>query len=349
MITIESPGLLTTVQDRGRWGYQAFGMPVSGVMDIYSLMAGNAVVCNEPGAAALEITLLGPSVRFGSSRMFCVTGGDLAPRLNGRDIPSWEGVVAREGDLLSFHGAIQGARAWLCISGGIDTPPVMGSRSTCLRAGIGGHQGRKLVAGDVIPLGRPDRLWYRGEGFSIPVHFRNKAEDCPAIRVIQGPQEEMISAAGLEAFYGSVFRVSPESDRMGYRLEGKRVEHAGGADIISDAIPLGAVQVPGHGSPIIMLADRQTTGGYPKIAVTIGADIPILAQISPGDPLSFRKADMAEAETALRSMSEHLYHVRDMAADWRSRYGKRMVPKREGNMILRIEGKGYDVSWEILE
>jgi biotin-dependent carboxylase-like uncharacterized protein len=349
MITIESAGLLTTVQDRGRWGYQAFGMPVSGAMDVYSLMAGNAVVCNDPGAAALEITLLGPSVRFGSSRLFCVTGGNLSPRLNGSEVPLWEGVIAREGDLLSFHGAVEGARAWLCISGGMDTPPVMGSRSTCLRAGIGGHQGRKLMAGDVIPLGKPDRLWYRGEGFSIPFRFRHKVDQCPAIRVIPGPQEEMISPAGLDTFYGSVFRVSPESDRMGYRLEGGRVDHAGGADIISDAIPCGAVQVPGHGSPIVMLADRQTTGGYPKISVAIGADIPLLAQLSPGDSLSFRKTGITEAETELRSMAENLSSIRAMTAAWRSRRGRERGLKREGRMNLWLEGQNFDVSWETLK
>ncbi|HDQ92496.1 MAG TPA: biotin-dependent carboxyltransferase [Synergistetes bacterium] len=346
MILIESPGLLTTVQDRGRWGYQAFGMPVSGAMDLYSLMAGNAVVCNDPGAAALEMTLLGPRLRFSSSRLFCVTGGDLSPRLNGREIPCWEGIMAREGDVLSFHGAVEGARAWLCISGGIDTQPVMDSRSTCLRAGIGGYRGRKLMAGDVIPLGMPDRLWYRGEGFPIPPRHRNRVEKCPNIRVIPGPQEEMFSPSGVESFYGSVFRVSAESDRMGYRLEGGPVEHAGGADIISDAIPCGAVQVPGHGLPIVMLADRQTTGGYPKIAVAIGADIHLFSQLVHGDILSFRKTGMAEAEKASRSMAENLSSIRTMAADWRSRQRTGLVQKKEGTMRLRLEGEDFEVSWE---
>jgi antagonist of KipI len=256
MITVLSPGLLTTVQDLGRWGYQAFGMPVAGAMDVYSLMAGNAVVGNPPGAAGLEMTVTGPELMVGSPGLVCVTGGDFAPMINSLPVPSWEGIRVQEGDIISFGGpGPGGARAWICFSGGVDVPIVMGSRSTYLRGGLGGYEGRRLKRGDLIPCGDPDILWSRGEGFSVPQDLRRPLSGSH-VRVIPGPQEEMFTTEGVGAFYDSIFTVGQESDRMGCRLEGPKIEHRGEADILSDAIANGSIQVPGHGMPIIMLADR---------------------------------------------------------------------------------------------
>lgn len=348
MITVLSPGLLTTVQDLGRWGFQAFGMSVAGAMDTYSLMAGNAIVGNSPGAAGLEITITGPELRFGSPGLVCVVGGEFGPRINAVPVPSWEGIRVEEGDVLSFGGSVPGgSRAWICFSGGVSVPLVMGSRSTCLRANLGGYKGRRLQRGDILQCGDPDILWRRGEGFGVPSGLRPQVIPGSPVRVITGPQEEMFTPEGVETFYNSVFVVGPDSDRMGYRLEGPPISHSGGADIISDAIANGSIQVPGQGLPIVMLADRQTTGGYPKIAVIIHADLPILAGMAPGARLSFRRADIAEAEQASREMMEALRRVRSLASDYRSRSFRSKAPEPlAGHMRLTFHGRTWDVEWE---
>ncbi|MDO9509278.1 MAG: biotin-dependent carboxyltransferase family protein [Thermovirgaceae bacterium] len=351
MITVLAPGLLTTVQDLGRWGFQAFGMPVAGAMDVYSLMAGNAVVGNIPGAAGLEITLTGPELRFDSPGLACVAGGDLGPLLNGFPVSSWEGIRVSEGDVLSFRGAASGgARAWVCVGGGVDVPLVMGSRSTYLRGGLGGHEGRRLKRDDVLPCGNPDTLWPRGEGFCVPSSLRPQVTGEPQVRVIPGPQEDMFSPEGVDSFYNSGYSVGSESDRMGYRLEGPAVEHSNGADIISDAVAQGSIQVPGHGFPIVMLADRQTTGGYPKIATVINADLQLLSQMAPGDGLTFRRVQVSEAAEASRKMMEALRTIRSLAADYRSRPAKyRGRSRMSGNMRLCFGGDCYDVSWSAFD
>lgn len=351
MISVLSPGFLTTVQDLGRWGFQAFGMPVAGAMDVYSLIAGNAVVGNPPGAAGLEMTLTGPELVFGSSGLICVTGGEFAPMLNALPVPSWEGVRVKKGDILSFRGSGPGgARAWFCFSGGIDAPLVMGSRSTYIRGGIGGCEGRRLQRDDLLPCGAPDVLWRRGEGFRVPAELRPQVADEPSARVIAGPQEEMFTPEGVETFYGSLYTVGAESDRMGYRLDGPKISHRGVADIISDAVANGSIQVPGHGLPIVMLADRQTTGGYPKIATVISADIPLFAWMVPGDGLSFRRVQIAEAERAAGDMAKALRSIRSLASDYRSRStAPRSLPPADGSMRLRFGGECYDVSWKIMD
>ena len=263
------PGMLTTVQDGGRWGYQGKGMPVAGAMDLPSFRLGNILAGNDENEGALEVTLLGPTLFVAEGEgMAAVTGADLGFQVNGRPAPMWTAVAVGAGDVLSFSGPRSGCRAYLCLSGGVDVPPVMESRSTYTRARVGGFQGRALKKGDIVRCGEPLPLWRKCEGLVCPEALRPCYLPDAPLRVVPGPQDDLFTEKGKETFYGSDYAVSNSADRMGYRMDGPEIEHTGAADIISDAIPLGAVQVPGHGKPIVMLADRQTTGGYTKIGVS---------------------------------------------------------------------------------
>lgn len=298
-LRVIEPGLLTTVQDLGRYGYQRFGVPVSGAMDDFALRAANLMVGNEEGAAALELTVLGPTLDFDSDTSIAITGGDLSPALNDEPVPLWETVNVPAGGRLSFGGARDGLRSWLAVAGGIDVPIVMGSRSTYVRGKIGGLQGRALAAGDTLStLGPSDganvvrRL---PEDFLAPSYGNSHQ-----LRVVLGPQDEAFTKDAVSTLLGSTYSVSMDQDRMGCRLEGPALEHRSGPDIVSDGSPLGAVQVPGDGTPIVLLADRGTTGGYTKIATVIDADVGLLAQAMPGDEVTFNAVSIDDAQSVLR-------------------------------------------------
>ncbi|MGI6144084.1 MAG: biotin-dependent carboxyltransferase family protein [bacterium] len=286
ILEVIKPGFLTTIQDRGRHGYQAFGMPVAGAVDEFSLRIANILAGNSEGAAALEMTLLGPKLKVLAPVKVALTGADLGARINGAEFPRWETVAVNPGDEISFTAAREGCRAYLAVAGGIDVPKIMGSRSTYLRGKIGGIEGRALKAGDLLSAGSLQEK-------NLPVGTKLAEELIPkfsspiTLRVIPGPQEDHFTPAGLDTFFQSEYTVTTEADRMGYRLQGPTIEHREGADIISDGIPLGAVQVPGHGLPIVMLADRQTTGGYPKIATACSVDLSRIGQAKPGDTVHF--------------------------------------------------------------
>lgn len=288
-------GLLTTVQDLGRRGYEGYGVPVAGAMDSFALQAANALVGNPLGDAGLEMTVLGPHLRAGERCLIGLAGADLGARLNGEPIVPWRAYWLPTGATLEFSGPVVGCRAYLAVAGGLDVPPVLGSRSTYLRGGFGGVEGRALRAGDLLSLrapgaGRPPTR-ERLARFRPPVYTNE-----PVVRVVLGPQADRFTPGGIETFLSSVYEVSGASDRMGCRLRGPRIEHTRGADLVSDGIALGTVQVPGDGQPIVLLADRQTTGGYTKIATVVGADIQYLAQCLPGaGRVRFRAVDLAEA------------------------------------------------------
>lgn len=286
-VEVLKPGLLTTVQDLGRGAYQVFGVAASGAMDPLSLRLGNILVGNDPGAACLEATLLGPQLRFCDGRVVAVTGGDLSPQLNGRPMPMWRAVKVQEGDVLSFGARRTGCRAYVAISGGIDVPLVMGSRATFLRARYGGFEGRALKAGDRIPLGRNPVEPARLAGRTLPPGSRPDFGATRPVRFVWGPQDDAFLPESLEMFTSHPYGVSPRSDRMGYRLEGPALRHRTGADIISDYIATGSIQVPGNGQPIVLMADCQMSGGYTKIGVVIGVDIPYMGQRAPGDTITF--------------------------------------------------------------
>lgn len=300
-------GLLTTVQDLGRYGYERFGVPVAGAMDPFALQAANILVGNDPGEAALEITLVGPRLRATDSCLIAVAGADLSPRVNGREVPMWMAVFVRKGWLIGFGERKTGCRAYLAVAGGIDVPLVMGSKSTYLRGGFGGFEGRALKEGDLIPIGQPAFHLPSLAGNEFPADRIPKYSDAPEMRVILGPQDDYFTEEGMATFLSSEYKVTPTSDRMGYRLQGPEIAHKGRADIISDGIALGSVQVPADRQPIVMMADRQTTGGYPKIATVISADIPLLAQCVPGaSTVTFKAITVEEAQARYCEMMRAL-------------------------------------------
>lgn len=292
---VMSGGLLTTIQDLGRHGFLQYGVPTAGAMDEFALRIANLLVGNPENTAALEITLSGPTLNFRSPTLASVTGGDLSPQLNGKPVPMWESFTVKPGDILSFSGRRSGCRAYLALAGGIQVPEVMGSRSTYMRGKMGGMEGRALAAGDLLNGQAPVAGSLVKGGRRLPAAFVPNYTDEVILRVIPGPQEDFFPPESLALFSCSIYTMTADSDRMGYRLAGPIIRHKAGADIISDGLPLGAVQVPGHGNPIIMLADRQTTGGYAKIATVISADLPRLAQMLPGQRVRFRLLSPAEA------------------------------------------------------
>ncbi len=278
------PGPLTTIQDLGRYGYQQYGVPPSGAADNYALRLGNLLVGNDETAACLEITLFGLQLRVLGDTIVAITGADLAAVLNNSSIPLWETVAVHQGDIISFPRLKSGCRAYLSVAGGIEVPRVMGSAATYTRARIGGLEGKALGTGNRLQTVKstPATAGRRVPSRYIPV-YGHQTE----LRVILGPQDDRLTEHGVHTFLHSEYTVSPKADRMGYRLEGPPIQHNAGADIISDGIPLGAVQVPGDGLPIILLADRQTTTCYTKIATVISIDIPRLVQTKPGDKVGF--------------------------------------------------------------
>jgi len=310
-LEVLEPGLLTTVQDLGRYGYERYGVPVSGAMDQFALRAANLLVGNPPHAAALEITLAGPTLRATDKCLIAVTGADLSLRVNDWEMPPWMAIFVRQGWTITFGDRKSGCRAYLAVAGGIDVMPIMGSRSTYLSGGFGGVEGRALRQGDVIPVGVvPFHLPERA-GRSFPSNLVPDYSDAPEIHVVLGPQDDYFTDEGMATFLSGEYQVGPTSDRMGYRLQGPEIAHKGRADIISDGIPLGAVQVPADRQPIVMMADRQTTGGYPKIATVISADIPLLAQCLPGQStVRFEAIGVEEAQSRYRRMMKALEEVR---------------------------------------
>jgi antagonist of KipI len=289
-------GLLTTVQDRGRFGSQQFGVTVSGAMDELALRVGNILVGNPQGAAGLEISLLGPQVRLVTDVVVAVTGAEMEADLDGEPVPGYQAILARAGQTLDIRHCRQGMRAYLCVGGGIEVPLRLGSRSTSLAAEFGGMDGRPLRDGDTVRVGPTLGSLGRVAGRRAPERWRHPFTVPQTVRVVFGPQDDAFTEAGRRTLLESSYAVSPSSDRMGCRLEGPAIEHAGAADIISDWIPLGGIQVPGNGKPIILLADRQTTGGYTKIATVAGVDIPKLAQLRPGDGVRFQAVTVEEAQ-----------------------------------------------------
>lgn len=295
-IKILMPGPLTTVQDRGRFGYQKSGIPHSGAMDPEAFETGNYLVGNVRGEAVLEFTLFGGSLQFTEETVFALTGADMEPVLNGNRISMNQPYHAFPGEMLSLGLAREGCRTYMAVAGGIEVPVIMGSRSTYSKCGIGGYQGRALRTGDMLEVEHGGRLFSSVADRRIPPRtFSHEI----TLRVVEGPQAEYFTEKGRQTFYHSVYTIEPESDRMGYRMSGAVIESKNGTDIISDGIPLGAVQVPAQGQPIILLADRQTTGGYAKIATVCSFDIPLIAQGKPGDQVRFLPVSVEESQSML--------------------------------------------------
>ena len=297
MIRVLEPGPLTTVQDGGRPGQLRYGIPPSGPVDRRAFVIANRLVGNDDHAAALECTLMGPRFEAHAACAIAVTGASMPVTVNGAEAPAWASVELKPGDVVKLGAARAGVRAYLALSGGIDVPPVLGSRATYVRGRLGGLEGRALRRDDVLRLGpspaprRPRR--------AVPDAVSELAHE-PEIRVVLGPQAERFTDDGIAALLGGPYEMLPQSDRMGARLRGPRVRHARGHDIISDGIPLGGIQVPGDGQPIVLLVDRQSTGGYTKVATVCSFDIARVGQVKPGQRLSFRAIALADAHRLLR-------------------------------------------------
>lgn len=307
-ITVIKPGLLVTLQDNGRYGYGQYGISPAGAMDSFAYCIANRLVGNEDEQAVLEITWSGFAMEFHHSLWIAITGGDLTPTIDGQRVPMWRPVLVKAGSCLSFQQPVTGCRAYLAVSGGFDVPILMQSYSTYLRAGIGGFEGRALKKGDVlsvrpsrIPLNPPRRFLHEYDGFSAvrwSVSASGYAYSNPEkeIRVLKGRQFDDFDEPSQHALFRECFTITPQSDRMGYRLAGPRLQVSHSIEYISEAAALGTVQVPADGQPIILMADRQTLGGYPKIAQIASVDMSMLAQLPAGGKIRFKEVSLQEAE-----------------------------------------------------
>lgn len=332
-------GPLTTIQDRGRLGYQQFGVPVSGVMDAYAYRIANFLVGNEEEEAVIEVTMMGFAAEFLEETVIAVTGGNLTPSLNGEPITMWKAISVRRGDQLAFQRVKSGCRSYVALAGGIDVPMIMGSRSTYLRGSFGGYQGRALQNEDILEFGK---LKNANSDLSQRALVEQAMEYTTEItlRVVGGPQEEAFTKEGIKEFYSNPYKVTMDSDRMGFRLEGKRIVHRDKAEIISDGIAMGAIQIPGHGQPILMMADRQTTGGYPKIGNVITADLPKLAQAKPGDSLRFQWVSIEEAQEVFIQMEKGLNKIKKSLE---KKDEKTDTKPWERKFLVRVNNREYSV------
>lgn len=294
-LVVLEPGLLTTIQDGGRRGHQHLGVPVSGPLDAMSHRVANRLVGNDDSAAALEATIVGPALRVERDAVVAIAGADLSATIDGHAVAAGVAVGCRAGAEVRFGQRRTGARTYVAVEGGLAAAPVLGSQATHVRSGMGGLAGGPLRRGDRIPLGRARA------GVARSAHLPPVASGGARLRVMPGPSREPGDAGALDALVSSRFVVSPQSDRMGYRLAGPRVERPDAGDAISGATFTGAIQVPPSGEPILLMADRQTTGGYPQVATVITADVSVAGQLAPGDWVEFEVCTREQAIAALRA------------------------------------------------
>jgi urea carboxylase len=323
-VTVLKPGAFTALQDLGRYGHQRDGVVVGGAMDEWSHRFANALVGNPADEATLEITLTGPTLRFDTAVELAVCGADLSPQVDGRDgthtLPNGRPVVLRPGAQLRFGDRRTGVRAYLAVRGGFDVPPVMGSRSTYARGGFGGFEGRALQKGDVLPLrGGPGPAPEGGaSGASMIVlptpivATEVEIATVQVIRIIAGRQWSEFTAEARARLLETTWRIGSQSDRMGYRLEGPVLDRSEPRELISAAVTFGTVQVPNDGKPIILMADRQTTGGYPRIASVASVDLRLLAQMAAPQALRFQLVTLEDAQRIYLAREREYSHVRQV-------------------------------------
>lgn len=304
IVNVINPGFLSTIQDMGRKGFQAYGVPEAGAMDKEAALIANLLVGNEESYPLIEVTVMGLELEFTGYAKVAVAGGDLNFQVNGSAAPMYETIQVESGSRIKFAGVKKGARAYLAISGVmINVPKVMESYSTYLRGEIGGIKGRKLEKGDILEFSTAQTNNKKFPEYLIKDYGNRE------IRVLLNREEDYFTGEGINTFLSSEYSISTQSDRMGYRLEGPEIFHRSGADIISTAINFGAIQVPGHGQPIIMMADRQTVGGYTQIGRVISTDLPLLAQVFPGEKISFKEVSLREAQELYRQRMKEIREV----------------------------------------
>lgn len=304
--------ILATIQDYGRYGYQNSGVTVSGVVDRRSAANANVLVNNDVREAVIEFMLMGPTIRFTTSTYIAITGADFSPKINGESVRNYKAIKVKSGDVLEFGFAKGGVWGYIAFADKLAVEEVMGSRSTNTRTGIGGLHGRALEEGDVIEFREKNKYLPNFEKRELEAeNFGYKTKE---IRVILGLQQDAFTKKGIETFLNSTYKPTSECDRMGYRMEGPAIEHVDGADITSDGISLGAIQVPGSGTPIVMLTDRQTTGGYTKIGTVIGVDVPDFVQSVTGTEIRFKEITVVEAQDLYIEQFEHFETLRSELA-----------------------------------
>lgn len=309
-ISVLNPGLLTTIQDFGRYGYQKYGVIVSGAMDTYAMRLANIVVGNDENEGILEITLIGPSLKLEKGTLFSITGANISPTIKGRKIPMGRPVYLKEDCILNFGPCLSGCRSYLAIAGGFDIPKVMESKSTYLRAEFGGFKGRTLRKGDMLNIGvkslasdkiikKIEEINQNSEFVSTSWYIRDSIAEfsnSAIVRVFPDRQFNCISDESISKFFNSKFSIDNKSDRMGYRLNGEKIELKEKLEMISEEVSIGTIQIPPDGNPIILLADRQTAGGYPKIAHLASVDINKVVQLKPNDSVTFKQITLKDAE-----------------------------------------------------
>jgi len=296
VIQVQEPGLFTTVQDLGREGFGAIGVSASGAADAVSLRLGNRLVGNDEGAAGLEMTLLGGTFVFPERALLALTGSDFGAALDGKPGELGSSFEAKAGQTLRLGPTRTGARCYLCVQGGIAVELFLGSASTHILSGLGGHEGRALRKGDALKIGAESGAIHERR---LSARALNELQPRKVLRVTEGPQSDWFSESARRLFYESRYRVAEESNRMGIRLEGAIVPVPSGGEMISEGVSLGAIQVPEGGKPIILSVEQQTTGGYPKIANVISADFHSLGQLRPRDEIRFERVDWETARSLL--------------------------------------------------
>jgi biotin-dependent carboxylase-like uncharacterized protein len=332
-LLVKTCGPMTSLQDAGRIGWQRYGVSSSGAMDRLALAAANALVGNAPGAAAIELMLMGGAFEAeGGSARVAVAGAPCAASLAGRPIPSTTSVTLHPGETLSLGAAAKGVYAYLAVAGRFALPPALGSLSLQPRARIGGLDGRPLRAGDRLPLVLPEAP----PGPELALDPLSLDSDAP-VRVVLGPQDDYFTSEGIETLLSSRYTVTREADRMGYRLTGPKIAHARGFNIVSDGIVAGSIQVPGSGEPIVMMADRQTTGGYPKIATAISVDLRVLAHRRAGEGVRFQKIGIEAAQEIARKRAQLLSSLAT-----RARPAGGALPRNDELLGLNLAGAAVD-------
>jgi biotin-dependent carboxylase-like uncharacterized protein len=320
IIRVRQPGLLSTVQDTGRFGEYALGMPPSGAMDVFSYEVGNYLVGNQEGVAGVEMTYFGPELEFTEAALIALTGAQMPPKINGEEAPMWEALEVGEGDVLSFEYLKRGARCYLAVAGGIDVPLFMHSRSTYTLIGLGGHEGRALQEGDELEVGEAPRKAEGQVGKRVDEEHIPTYSDETELRVIIGLASYRITEESMEEFLSTTWTVTPDADRVGYRYEGgelkfvEREQPAGAgsdpANVVDFGYPIGSIQVPGGVEPIVLMNDAVTGGGYATIGTVISADRGRLAQTKTNDKTRFRSVDLEEALEARKHRRQQMEEIR---------------------------------------
>jgi urea carboxylase len=311
-IQVLKPGVQSQLQDLGRFGFQDLGVPVCGAMDEWSHRVANLLAGNAQDEATLEIVLMGPSLVFDAATQIAITGADLSPRLNGEPVAMHQRINVAAGSQLDFGRRVNGLRAYLAVRGGFPVAPVMGSRSTYVRGGFGGFEGRALRKGDVLPMAEAEPAPPVSPVPELASRLPSAEPDAvTAVRVIKGEHWARFPAEVQAEFLSAIYKINPQSDRMGYRLEGPALQRGDNVELISEAMGFGTIQVPADGLPIVLMAERHSAGGYLKIAHVISVDLPLMAQLAPQQQLRFECIELAAAQTLFLQRERQLTQLRD--------------------------------------